>query len=156
MEAYIRKLQHGDHLTSCHWRNNPEIWKYTGSRPDMVITEQIEEEWLLRVTQDPTSTRWAICIAGTDEYVGNVQLTDIKDGTAEFHIFIGNTAWWGKGIGLQATRLMVEEGFRMGLQEIYLYVDAANKPAVAIYERCGFEVTESDGNKLKMVVTLST
>ncbi|GAA4463369.1 GNAT family protein [Nemorincola caseinilytica] len=150
--VYIRKLRLGDHLTSRHWRNDPRIWEYTGFRPNIHVTEQVEEEWIKKVLAQTDSSRYAICVQGTDQYIGNVQLTDIQDGTAEFHIFIGDTAYWGKGVGAQATRLMVEQGFADGLHEIYLYVHTANLPAIAIYRKCGFEVTEESSEKLKMTI----
>ena len=37
-KVLIRPLEVSDALTSYKWRNDPEIWKYTGSRPDMEIT----------------------------------------------------------------------------------------------------------------------
>jgi RimJ/RimL family protein N-acetyltransferase len=149
---YIRKLQHADHLTSYQWRNNPAVWEFTGTRPNIHITKQIEQEWIEKVLQDTTTRRYAICIKDTDEYVGNVHFTDIDGFSAQFHIFIGVTSFWGKGIGFQATKLLVEEGFASGLTEIYLFVSTQNHAAISIYKKCGFEITEESADKIKMTV----
>ncbi len=142
----------GDHLVAYKWRNNPEVWKFTGSRPDIYVTEEIEEEWLRRVLQQKDAMRYAICISGTDEYIGNVTLTDIGDGKAEFHTHIGEVKYWGKGISTKATKMMLQKGFDSGLEEIYLYVHKDNKQAINVYLKCGFSIVDDETENLKMTV----
>jgi RimJ/RimL family protein N-acetyltransferase len=74
------------------------------------------------------------------------------NGHAEFHIFIGERKYWGKGIATKATTLMVEEGFRNGIKEIYLYVKKENQQAIAVYLKCGFQIVGDDGDNIKMAV----
>jgi len=155
IEIYIRPLRMGDHLVAYKWRNNPEVWKYTGSRPDIVVTEEIERQWMERVLQQTDVLRYAICIKGTDEYIGNVTLTDIADGKAEFHTHIGEVKYWGKGIATMAAKLMLEEGYRNGVREVYLYVHKDNQQAVNVYRKCGFTIEEEDGDNLKMSMTIN-
>lgn len=142
----------GDHKISYRWRNNPEIWKLTGARPDIVVTEAIEESWLQNVLKQENTMRFAICISSTDEYVGNVQLTNIENGEAEFHIFIGETQYWGKGVATKAMKLITEEGFKSGLHKIYLFVKKENKPAIAVYLKCGFQIESEDEHEVKMAI----
>ena len=85
IDIYIRPLRMGDHLVAYHWRNNPEVWKYTGSRPDIVVTEEIEAQWMERVLKQTNALRYGICIKDTDEYIGNVTITDIDGDKGEFH-----------------------------------------------------------------------
>jgi hypothetical protein len=110
IDVYIRRLQMGDHLVSYKWRNDPDVWKLTGSRPDRVITEAIEEQWLANVLTQKDTMRFAICIAGPDEYVGNVQLDEHHEAVMQSFTFLsgsGNTggrallqrlprSWWKK------------------------------------------------------------
>ena len=87
MKILIRPLKIEDAEISFKWRNDPEIWKYTGSRPTTEITKEIEFNWLKKSLKDQTKARFAIL--ADDVYVGNVQLTDIiLNESAEFHIFI--------------------------------------------------------------------
>ncbi len=142
----------GDHLVAYHWRNNPEVWKYTGSRPDIVVTEEIEAQWMERVLKQTDALRYGICISGTDEYIGNVTLTDIADGKAEFHTHIGATKYWGKGLATKAAMLMLEKGFALGLHEIFLHVHKDNKAAIGVYLKCGFSIVEEHGEDVKMAI----
>lgn len=48
-EVYIRPLELKDALVSYKWRNNPRIWRLTGSRPNTFVTPEIETEWLKHV-----------------------------------------------------------------------------------------------------------
>jgi len=153
MKIYLRKLEINDALISYRWRNNPKIWALTGNRPDRVITPEIELDWIKKVLSRNNEYRCAICIEGTDEYIGNVQLTNINNGCAEFHIFIGEEKYWGKGIGTVATKQMIKIGFeKLELNEIYLFVHKLNIPAIKVYLNCGFVIEQSDGNQIKMVI----
>lgn len=153
IDIYIRPLRMGDHEVAYHWRNNPEVWKYTGSRPDIVVTEEIERQWMERVLAQTNVMRYAICIKDTDEYIGNVTLTDIEDGRAQFHTHIGATQYWGKGISSKATRMMLEMGFAAGLCEIYLGVHKDNAGALSVYRKWGFVEAGREGDEIKMTLT---
>lgn len=153
--VYIRPLVLSDAQISFRWRNNPEVWEFTGSRPNKYITPEIETEWLKNTFQRDNERRFAICLKRNDQYIGNVQLTDIFNNKAQFHIFIGEPDFWGKGIATQATNLIIHYGFsELGLDEIYLEVNAANLSAIAVYKKIGF-VTKNEKitNFLKMELT---
>lgn len=153
MEIYLRKLRIEDSLISYKWRNNPEIWKFTGNRPDRVITLELEKEWIMKVLKNEDEARYAICLKPTNEYIGNIQLTNIKNKTAEFHIFIGELKYWGKGLGTKATKEMVRIGFEeLLLNEIYLYVDNRNIAAIKAYLNCGFIIDSCINGKIRMFI----
>ena len=145
-EIYIRPLEKEDAQTSFRWRNDSDIWKYTGSRPDREITLNIEKEWIESVLRRDDEKRFAICLKDSDEYIGNVQLTNITSKDAEFHIFIGKKQYWGKGIGSSATKLIVEYAFdNLKLGCVYLFVKKENISAIRSYEKVGFsKVTGKD------------
>ena len=151
MNVFILPLERKHAEISYKWRNNPDVWKLTGSKPDRYITFQMEDEWIQGAISNPTQKRYAIIV--DEVYVGNVQLTDIKDNSAEFHIFIGDTQYWGRGVATIATKLMIELAFNTYLfSEIYLFVKKQNIAAIRVYEKCGFVYyTEVDEN-IKMVI----
>ncbi|MDF0708330.1 GNAT family N-acetyltransferase [Flagellimonas okinawensis] len=156
IDVYIRPLEEKDAYTSVLWRNNPEIWKYTGSRPDQNITLEMELTWIKEAIKRPNEKRFAICIAKNDTYVGNVQLTHITKTEAQFHIFIGESDYWGKGIGTSATGQLLKYGMdTLALSSIYLYVNEENKAAIKSYLNNGFEIEGSEGNQIKMVYNKS-
>ena len=151
IKIYLRTLEEEDALISYKWRNDPEIWKLTGSRPDIVVTPEIETKWIRKVLQDTTCRRFAICLAEKDEYIGNIQLTNITKQDAEFHIFIGKKKYWGKGIGFKATEELIRFiNENMPLKQIYLFVKPENKAAVKIYEKTGFRFVGDE----KMILEL--
>lgn len=154
MKVTIRPLQVDDASISYKWRNNPDIWRYTSARPDRFVTQAIERDWLCKVLRRTNEKRFAICIGQNDQYIGNVQLTDINNNSAQFHIFIGKPNFHGKGIGQKATLLMLEYAFsELGLVSVYLFVNKNNVPAVKMYEKCGFHKLEEVNEMIKMEKT---
>ena len=153
MKIHLRDLCIADSEISYVWRNDPAIWEYTGSKPKIYITPAIEKEWLTNALTNTDQKRFAICINDNEQYIGNVQLTEIQNHKAQFHIFIGEKNFWGKGIASEATRLMVNYGFEyLGLKEIYLYVNRLNVAAIKAYEKCGFLKVETKGTQIKMKI----
>lgn len=79
----------------------------------------------------------------TMQPIGLTGLDDIdqEHGTAEFSIVIGEPSAWGKGLGTEATRLMLAYSFDvLGLYNVWLQVSANNPSAIRAYEKAGFKV----------------
>jgi RimJ/RimL family protein N-acetyltransferase len=153
MIVKIRPLVITDAEISYRWRNNHEVWKFTGSKPSIEITPDIEKQWIYNVLQRLSERRFAICVGEKMEYVGNVQLTDIFDNRAQFHIFIGETKYYGQGVATQATRQILEYGFAiLKLHEVYLHVSENNLAAIKVYENCGFKAIEKTGSQILMKI----
>jgi RimJ/RimL family protein N-acetyltransferase/glycosyltransferase involved in cell wall biosynthesis len=148
----LRPLREEDALTSYKWRNDQEIWKYTAGKPDKYITEKIETEWIKRVLAETDSVRFAILADG--KYIGNIQITNIlPKNEGEYHIFIGEKDYWNKGVATLASRQLIRYAKEeLKLKRLYLFVNPNNKPAIKVYERCGFN-RESD--EIKMSYDLS-
>lgn len=154
MKVTITPLREEHALTSYKWRNNPKIWLLTGGRPDRHITAEMELEWIKKAIANPEQKRYAILADGV--YVGNVQLTDITSNSAQFHIFIGETSYWGMGIATAATSLMLDLAFKkFHLEQVYLWVNKKNTAAIKVYEKCGFEFSNAKDYEIKMVATLN-
>lgn len=76
----------------------------------------------------------------TDEYLGTISLKDINciNKSAEYAIALREKAR-GKGIAVEATRLLLKKGFcDLELHRIYLTVFADNVAAIKLYQKCGF------------------
>ncbi|MBN1181403.1 MAG: GNAT family N-acetyltransferase, partial [Bacteroidales bacterium] len=147
----IRPLIEEDAVTSYRWRNDSDIWKFTGQRPDIEISQGIEFDWIRRVLNEYDSHRFAIL--ADDIYVGNIQITNVVAEEGEYHIFIGEKDYWGKGIATLATQQLLRYAKkRLNLKRVYLVVNPLNTPAIRVYEKCGF-IRVSD--EIKMVFDLS-
>ena len=93
MNVTIRPLQEEDAYTSVIWRNDPDVFKFTGNTYNHEITIDSELNWIRKVINNADEYRCAIL--ANDIYVGNIYLTNIKQGKAEYHIFLGNKEFWG-------------------------------------------------------------
>jgi RimJ/RimL family protein N-acetyltransferase len=137
--VYIRPLQVEDALTSYQWRNDPKIWRFTGSRPDRYITPEMETAWLTSALQRENEKRFAICLCEDDKYIGNVFFTDIKDGEAKLHIFIGEIQFWGKNRAFESSWLALEYGFtRLQFELVYIEMHK-NNPGLNTVIRMGWK-----------------
>lgn len=150
-KVLIRPLRFEDASVSWKWRNDPEVWKHTGSRPNIVITEEIEKQWVLEKLEEHNSARFAIEV--DDVYVGNIQLTNIVEKeTAEYHVFIGDKSYWGKGVASLATAQIIRYAKNLlNLQSLYLHVRPENISAIKVYEKSGFVKINDD---VKMTLDL--
>lgn len=143
MEITIRPLIIEDAYTSVKWRNDPEVFKYTGNTYDHEITLESELSWIKRVIESEDEYRCAILVDGI--YVGNIYLTDITDKDAIYHIFIGNKNYWGKGVAKKASDLILEYAFdKLRLQSVKLKVHKNNESAIALYAKLGFKTIGFD------------
>ena len=151
MEVTIRPLIEEDAYKSVKWRNDPEVFKYTGNTYDHEITIENELEWIRKVIANKNNYRCAILAEGV--YVGNIYLDDINTTQAHYHIFIGNKRYWGKGIAKKASKLIIEKGFEQpSVESIVLRVRKENTSAYFLYKSLGFVEQSIDGNWLTMVL----
>jgi len=151
--VYLRSLKLADAKTSYQWRNNPLIWQFTRFKPTKQITESMETEWLKKALSNTNEYRFAICLKSNSQYLGNVQLIDVKSKNAEFHLFIGEPSFWGMGIGKEATALILNYGFTyLGLDFIRLQVHKENYAAQSIYRKMGFTVNGLENDFIEMII----
>jgi len=154
MEVRIRALTEEDAYASVAWRNKPEIWEQTEFKATREITLEDELTWIRKVTVDPTSRRFAIL--ADERYVGNIYITDIRDGVGEYQIFIGEERYWGKGVARTASQQIIEFGkTSLGLLSIKLRVRETNHRALSLYQSLGFEATGEEGDFTTMILDLA-
>jgi RimJ/RimL family protein N-acetyltransferase len=84
----------------------------------------------------------AIHDRATGELIGTTGLTDLTSGprrSCYFRIVIGESRFWSRGYGTEATRLLLAEAFeRHGLDVVNLEVFEYNERAIRAYQRVGF------------------
>lgn len=152
--VYIRPLQVEDALTSYQWRNNSKIWRFTGSRPNREITPEIETGWIKTVLARENERRFAICLRENNRYIGNVFFTDIKDGEAQAHIFIGEIQYWGKNRAFEGGWLALEYGFNeLQLKQVYIEMHKNNPGMWGIKKLRWEPVKEYENGFVKYIFT---
>lgn len=73
-------------------------------------------------------------------FVGYATLSEFdgKD-ECEFAIFILDKNYWGRGIGFEATKLVIGYAFeKLGIRKIVLYTSEYHDRAIRLYEKVGF------------------
>ena len=149
MDVFLRRLEKNDAYVSYKWRNDPEVFKYTGMVYDHEITLETELHWIERVIKNDNEYRCAII--ADDCYVGNIYLTNIDKEKAEYHIFIGDKSYWGKGIAKKASIEILRYGFdKLNLKKIQLEVRPENNIAIRLYDKLGFAIVDEKSSFITM------
>ncbi len=137
----LRELERGDLPALNRWRNDPELLDLLGNN-FLFIAGAVDERWYESyLASREHNVRLAITLEPGGQYVGNVNLTAIHpvNRSAELSILIGDKTAWGKGVGGEATRLMLAHAFSdRNLHRVYLSVLSSNERARRLYERVGF------------------
>lgn len=122
---------------------DPEVLRLTGSVQDKDAVPQAPEEmekWYATRNDQPDRLDLAIVDRASGRCVGEAVLNDWDPGnqSCNFRIAIG-PAGQGRGLGTEATRLIVGYGFeQLGLHRISLEVYSFNPRARRAYEKAGF------------------
>lgn len=139
-KIFFRTLEKEDYAYIHAWMNDPltTYFLFYGQTPASLdaITDIISSQ------VSHGDTVFIIADKKTGEPVGFTGLHDIhsRSRKAEFRIFIGEKSFRGKGIGTEATEMMVYYGFdRLNLHRIYLGFTSHNESARHCYENAGFK-----------------
>src|ERR1017187_3282464 len=138
--VYLRALTLVDLPLVLQWHNDRALYANLGS-PFRFVPRETEEQWFRHIIEDRDQLNLAICIAGSDEHIGNIYLRDLEwiSRRAEMHVFIGSTSHRRRGSGSKAIRQLLAYAFNdLGLHRIFLQVLAENITAINVYGRCGF------------------
>jgi RimJ/RimL family protein N-acetyltransferase len=97
--------------------------------------------WLRQATSGALPYDFLIYERASMQPIGTTGLRDVdfQQRTAEFTIGIGEHAFRGRGLGSEATRLMLDYAFNvLGLHNVMLRVMAFNSTAIHVYQKVGF------------------
>jgi RimJ/RimL family protein N-acetyltransferase len=124
------------------WYADREIARLARYQEHPMRTEEIERFFTARVV-GPEALAMAVHLRATDRLIGTCAFSqlDADNGSALYHITIGESDTWGQGYGTEATQLMLDHAFgTLGLHRIALFVFEFNERAVRAYKRCGFVI----------------
>lgn len=140
----LRPLDAGDVDALWEAVQDPESLDLTATTTSFTY-EQIAE-WCATRAAAPNRIDLAIVEQATGLWAGEVVLNEFDPSTdsANFRIALRGPAWFGRGLGGEATQLIVQHGLQhVGLRRITLEVLARNARAIRAYERAGFAATET-------------
>ncbi|MDO8485267.1 MAG: GNAT family protein [Candidatus Limnocylindrales bacterium] len=124
------------------WYADPEIARLARYQQMPMRPEEIERFFAARVV-GPDALAMAVHERLTGRLIGTCAFSQLDgdNGSALYHITIGESDAWGRGYGTEATKLMVDHAFgTLGLHRIALFVFEFNDRAIRAYRRCGFVV----------------
>ena len=137
----LREKRLGDAPSDYRWRSTPELSRFDAARPLSMNYQQylalFREELLY-----PSPYRRSFGIEdAAGRHIGNIMYYNIDAlrQEAELGITIGEPAYWGRGLGTEATRLLVSYLLEHhGFQRLYLKTLEWNDRAKQCFQKAGF------------------
>ena len=131
-----------EHVTQEYidWFNDPEVTEYN-RHGSVKYTLELALEYLDEVQHSSGSIVFAIIAKDTNRHIGNISLQkiDLLSRNAEYAVIIGNKEYWGKGIAKEASRLILQHGFKeLNLHRIYCGTPVKNIPMKKLAASLGF------------------
>ena len=124
------------------WYSDAEVARLARYQDGPMRIEEIDRFFQARALGNE-SLAMAIHVRDSGRLIGSCAFSqmDADNGSALFHITIGEKREWGRGYGTEATRLMLEHAFSsLGLHRVALAVFEFNERAVRAYRRNDFKV----------------
>ena len=124
------------------WYSDPEVARLARYQDAPMRPDEIDRFFQLRALGTESLTM-AIHDRETGRLIGSCALSQVdgENGSAMYHITIGEKDMWGRGYGTEATRLMLDHAFgTLGLHRVALTVFEFNERAIRAYRNCGFVV----------------
>nr|MBA2720156.1 GNAT family N-acetyltransferase [Chloroflexota bacterium] len=124
------------------WYSDPAVVRLTRYQDSPMRPDEIERFFEARALGSG-SLAMAIHVRDGERLIGTCALSqlDADNGSALFHITIGEQNAWGRGFGTEATRLMIDHAFGgLGLHRVGLAVFSFNDRAIRSYRSVGFVV----------------
>ncbi|MEV7685745.1 GNAT family protein [Streptomyces bungoensis] len=140
-KTVLRPFTEADADTMWEIVADPEVVRFT-FEPSTGLTREGLRSWYGTRAAAPDRLDLAVTDPATGEVLGEVVLHDHDPaaGSCTFRTLIGPRGR-GRGVGTEATRLIVAHGFgELGLHRIELSAYAHNHRALRVYEKAGFVV----------------
>ena len=122
------------------WLNDQEVC-HANSHAIYPYTRDQARAYIAAVNADQQQLVLAICDKATDQHIGNIALQNINMvyRSADFAILIGNKAYWDKGYGTEAGRLLIDHAFyNLNLERIACATFENNEGMIKLAHKLGF------------------
>jgi RimJ/RimL family protein N-acetyltransferase len=140
--VFLREISFSDMEIINRWRNDAELVSSLVS-PFRYINEETDRIWFENYMKTRSvNVRCAICIDDNPEIIGFTGLLNIDsiNRKADYYIQIGEKKNYGKGIGFEATKQILNHAFlNLNLNRVQLDVLETNKRAISLYKKIGFD-----------------
>ena len=133
----LRPLEREDLSLKVKWINDPEVHRFLNYEIPLCVART--EKWFEKALVN--STRRDFIVEVDSKAVGTIGLLGISliHKTAEFYIAIGEKDYWGKGIGKEATSLLIDWAFiNLNLHRIWGTYLSENQAMLKMTQKLGF------------------
>lgn len=134
---------------SWHWLQDEELRKLIAAAP---ITREDQERWFAQLPQRTDYLIWGVL--AKHEPIGVCGIKHLVSGSGEYWGYIGEKAYWGKGVGKQMLQFTEDAAKNIGLTALTLQVVIHNERAVKLYLKYGYTIDAELPDKYKMVKRL--
>ena len=138
----LRRHRPDQFSTVLRWYRDPEVARLTRFQVGPVSDDEVRHFFQARLLS-ADAFAYAIHLAADERLIGTTTLSalDPDNGSVLFHITVGEHDCWGRGLGTEATELMVRHAFDvLELHRVGLSVFEFNGRAIRAYEKVGFRV----------------
>jgi RimJ/RimL family protein N-acetyltransferase len=159
---WLTALNRSDAPIIARWEYDNEFLRLLDSSPAHPRSEDEILRWMEGEQKSRNNFLFGIRLVDSDELIGWVELDGVQwtHQTSYVGIGIGNRAYWGKGYGSEAMRLVLQFAFNeLNLHRVHLTVFSYNPRAIRMYENLGFqregvyrEYLHRDGQRYDMLL----
>ena len=135
----LRPMKQEDIPRQHEFNQDPELYVLDCDYPRVSPIEVAHAAYERRTKFDDNTAPFAIEADG--KYIGACSLTNLKsrNRNSELGIGIGDRAYWGRGYGRAAVKLLLDYGFRyIGLHRIEAFPHEKNLRSIRCLQSCGF------------------
>lgn len=140
-KVILRSIRRDDLPRLCAFNNDVDVELAGGGDPP--IPQSLERLTAEFETEAAKGGRdgMKFAIEADGLFIGQCALFNVSEPalTCELGIAIGDKAYWGRGYGRDAIRVLLDYAFRLrGMRRVYLTVTATNTRGIRAYAACGF------------------
>ncbi|HWH24961.1 MAG TPA: GNAT family protein [Candidatus Limnocylindria bacterium] len=141
-QVALRRPRPDDLPAVIRWYHDPEIARLTRYQTRPMSNAEIERFFEIRLLS-PDALAYSILELPDWRLAGFTTFSafDADNASVLFHITIGERDAWGRGLGSEATALMLDHAFaRLGVHRVGLTVFGYNERAIRAYQKVGFRI----------------
>jgi len=140
---YLRPLSEEDATQHyVNWLNDPEVNRYLETRHNAQTIASCKA-FIDQCNEDEKAHLYGIFMKDGERHIGNTKLGFINTEYArgELSLFIGDKAYWGKGLAGEVVQALSQYGFNhLGLERIEAGCYAENLASLRVFLKTGYTV----------------
>ena len=151
MELYVKFVKYDSDFLNKSWN-----WLTTEPIKELVdvpyFTRKQQKKWFKSL--DDQKDYLIEGVKFLDIPIGVTGLKHITKDDAEYWGYIGETNYWGRGIGKLMVRHAIEKAQNMSIKRLYLKVIKTNQRAISLYEYFDFKEISSQNTDYLLFMEL--